>query len=57
MVGRNDLSGVELRIGIRGIDDQLLAVVDDGKGREAVAGAELIGPACADRVWATDMSA
>jgi len=57
LVGRNDLSGIELRIGIRGIDDQLLAVVDDGKGREAVAGAELIGPACADRVWATDMSA
>lgn len=52
LVGGDNVAGSDLLVGVGRVDDQLGGVVDDGEGGELVAGAELVGPARGDGVWA-----
>jgi len=52
LVGGDHVAGGDLLVGVGRVDDQALGVVDNSKGGELVAGAELVRPARGDGVRA-----
>ena len=53
LVRLDDLTAAELLVGVGRVDDLLAVVVDNSQSGEALALAELAGPASADGVFAT----